>query len=380
MLKLDLPKYKTIESISSSSPDYISFSQGTVKISGTPPLIKEHIQKKLEGDSLDYYQYVGGIYPLRTKIAEKLSHTHNSFIKPEQVMISHGSIGGITALCLTLLKAGDEVIIPTPFYPSYRNIVLFSEATPVFVEGYSHAREVFLEKIMAARGEKTKMLILSNPSNPTGVCLSQAEVLALKEWCVRFGIYLISDEVYDNYIYEGCFTSFTPYVNESQFVIRVGSFSKDFAMSGWRVGYVVAQAALISNVIAIQDGTLCCPSVIGQQAALFALENHYLIEEQTQVVRRNRDLAFLHLSPLIERGIFSLIKPQAGIFFFIKTQERDSEKLVMDILEKVKVALVPGKDFGKTPEILSSIRFCFARREEVLLEGISSTVEQKFLA
>lgn len=120
MLKLDLPKYKTIESIASSSKEYISFSQGTVKISGTPALIKKHVQEKLESDILDYYPYVGGIYPLRTKIAEKISKNHNVLIRPEQVIISHGSIGGITAICLALLKEGDEVIIPTPFYPENR--------------------------------------------------------------------------------------------------------------------------------------------------------------------------------------------------------------------------------------------------------------------
>ncbi len=365
MLKLGLPKYKTIESISSSSEEYISFSQGTVKISGTPALIKQHIREKLESDSLDYYQYVGGIYPLRTKIAGKCG------VKPEQVIISHGSIGGITAICLTLLKQGDEVIIPTPFYPSYRNIILFSKAVPVYVEGYVQEKDSWrfdLDSIKQSATSKTKMIILSNPSNPTGVCLKREDLLLLKQWCEQKGIYLVSDEVYDNFIYEGEFHSFTPHVSDSEFVIRTGSFSKDFAMSGWRVGYIVAPEKLVASLIAVQDGTLCCPSVIGQHAALFALEHEHLIANQIQAVRRNRDLAWEQLQPLAEKGIFSFAKPQAGIFFFIKTPGSDSEDLVMDILHKAKVALVPGKDFGANSR--ASIRFCFARQEAVLIEGI----------
>lgn len=364
MLHLDLPKYKTIESISSKSVEFISFSQGTVKISGTPALIKEHIREKLESDCMDYYQYVGGIFPLRTKIAEKLSRQHDVLIKPEQVIISHGSIGGITAICLTLLRQGDEVIIPVPYYPSYRNIILFSKATPVFVDA---------DRIKEAATPKTKMLIISNPSNPSGNCMSREEMLDLKRWCEEKGIYLVSDEVYDNFIYEGDFHSFTPHVCSSDYILRTGSFSKDYAMSGWRVGYIVAPEKLVSNLIAVQDGTICCPSVIGQHAALFALENENLIKEQTNAVRRNRDLAWQMLQPLVKRGIFTFQKPQAGIFFFIKTQCVDSEELVMDILYKAKVALVPGKDFGASAK--SWIRLCFARPEAVLVEGIQRILD-----
>jgi aspartate/methionine/tyrosine aminotransferase len=373
MLKLDLPKYKTIESISSTSQEYISFSQGTVKISGTPALIKKHIQEKLEGDSLDYYQYVGGIYALRSKIADKLSKNHDVTIKPEQVIISHGSIGALTAICLTLLEAGDEVLVPAPFYPSYRNIILFSKATPVYVEGYimeQNAWSFDVERVKQAATSKTKMIILSNPSNPSGVCLSKKEILELKHWCEQKRIYLVSDEVYDNYIYDGDFNSFTPHVCNSDLIIRTGSFSKDYAMSGWRVGYIVAPEAFASRLIAVQDGTLCCPSVIGQHAALFALEHEYLIAEQTNAVRRNRDIAWQLLQPLVEKGIYSFIKPQAGIFFFINTTCSDSEEMVMDILHVAKVALVPGKDFGASKHARSSIRLCFARQENILIEGI----------
>jgi aspartate/methionine/tyrosine aminotransferase len=377
MLDLLLPKYKSIESISNSSPDYISFSQGTVKLGGTPQIIKDHIREKLLSDALDYYQYVGGIFALRSKIAEKLSKKEKMAVDPEQIIISHGAIGGITAICLMLLRSGDEVILPEPIYPSYRNIVLFSKAVPKFVQGYSreNGQWIFdLEAIQKTATPRTKMLILSNPSNPTGMVMDAETLKSLQQWCESKGIYLVSDEVYDHYIYDETFHSYTKCALTSDFVLRTGSFSKDYAMSGWRVGFIVAPKALASRLIAVQDGTLCCPSVVGQYAALCALEHEELIGEQVAIVRNNRDLSFELLQPLMEKGIFSISKPAAGIFHFIKTNEKDSEPLVMDILRKAKVALVPGKDFGGSPEASASIRLCFARQEPILRQGIERLV------
>ncbi len=109
---------------------------------------------------------------------------------------------------------------------------------------------------------------------------------------------------------------------------------------------------------------------VRQHAALFALEHEYLVVDQISAVRRNRDLAWELLQPLVEKGVFSFSKPQVGIFFFMETSFKDSEELVMDLLHKAKVALVPGRDFGISKQTCSSLRLCFARPEGVLREGI----------
>ncbi len=371
---LHLPRYKNIELISHSIDGCISLSQGAVKIGGTPQLIKEHIREILQSEVVDFYQYVGGILPLRQKIAKRISEIKGCCCETENIMITHGAIGGITAICLALLQSGDEVILPEPAYPSYRNIILFSKAHPIYVESYLREKNNWyfdLDAIKKKTTEKTKMIIISHPSNPTGMILQKESMIALREWCENKGIYLISDEVYDNYIYEGKFHSFTTDVLDSGLIMRTGSFSKDFAMSGWRIGFIVAPKSLITKFIAVQDGTLCCPSVVGQHAALFALEHEELIAEQVNVVKRNRDLSCELLKPLVDRGIFSFTKPQAGIFLFIKTGKPDSEPLVMDLLHKAHVALVPGKDFGNSEEAYASLRLCFARKEEVLREGLN---------
>ncbi len=374
MLVLTTPKYKTIESFVSRNSEYISFSQGAVKVGGTPQIIKDHIRELLKSDLVDYYQNVGGIFPLRVKIAEDLSLKFNRKYIPEQILITHGSIGGITNLCLSLLTNGDQVILPEPTYPSYQNIIKFSKAHPLFVPGFVEEQggwRLDSERIKEAVTPRTKMVILSNPSNPCGICLKTEDLLSLKNFCEFHRIYLILDEVYDNYIFEGSFSSGTPLVLESSFVVRTGSFSKDFAMSGWRIGYIVAPDSLIPHLMAVQDGTLCCPSVVGQHAALFALEHKELIENQVKIVKNNLALICKMIKPLVEQEILSYIKPEAGIFLFLKTQMSDSERLVMDILDKAKVALVPGKDFGLNKETHRYIRLCFARQEAIVLEGIT---------
>lgn len=368
-----MPRYKSIETIAKSSPDYISFSQGTVKVDGTPQVIKDYIRDLLQSDVVDYYQHVGGIYALRQQIANDLSFKFGCVFTPEHVIVTHGSIGGITNACLALLKTGDQVILPEPGYPSYCNIIKFAKAEPLLVQGFFREEEDWkfdVNAIIQAVTPRTKMIILSNPANPCGICLKEQDIVNLRNFCEKSGIYLVFDEVYDHFIYNGTFCSGTPFVLESELMIRTGSFSKDFAMSGWRIGYLVASPSLILNLTAVQDGTLCCPSVIGQHAALFALQHKELIESQVKTVKNNLDLICHLLEPLVENEIFSYAKPQAGIFLFIKTPFIDSENLVMDILRKEKVALVPGKDFGSCADAFSHLRLCFARQESVVREGM----------
>lgn len=373
MLQLTLPRYKKIEALSKESKDCISFSQGAVKVGGTPQVIKDHVKHLLAEDCVDYYQNVGGIYPFRQKIAQVLSEKFQRAFAPDSILVTHGSIGGITNLCLALLKQGDEVILPEPTYPSYQNIVRFSKGVPVFVQGFIEERGAWrfdLASIVNAATARTKMIILPNPSNPLGVCLKKSEIEELIDFCENSRIYLVLDEVYDHYIYEGEFHSGTPYVFDHKYVVRTASFSKDFAMSGWRIGYVVASQKLIAGLMTIQDGTLCCPNVVGQYAALFALQNQHLIEQQVRIVKSNLELTCQMLQPLVARQMISYVKPQAGIFLFLNTGLEDSEPLVWDILEKARVALVPGKDFGIAPKTASYVRLCFAREQGLMQEGL----------
>lgn len=375
MIHLDQPEYKKIEFIAQAGTNYISFSQGALRTGGVPPDIKEHARTILLTDRADYYCHALGIRPLREKLATTLSQRHNSNISIENIMVSHGSVNGISAVCLMLLHVGDEVLLPEPTYPTYFNIVKLAKATPKYTNAYLETTvngvsrwALDLEGIKRATTDKTRMIIIANPSNPCGVCLTLDELMQLKQWCELRGIYLIIDEVYDNYIFsETTFNSATRLVPDSELIIRTGSFSKDFAMSGWRVGFVVAPPSLIRNLMGAQDGLICCPSVIGQYAALYALDHKELMIPQIQQVHSNHARTCQLLEPLVEAELISYVKPDAGFFMFLRTNEPDSMPLVTTILNQSQVALVPGKDFG--PSGYPYIRLCFARPPQVIDEG-----------
>ncbi len=387
MITLQTPMFKKIEAQSQATPDCISFSQGALRVGGVPAEIREHVRELLKTDKADYYVNAVGIMPLREKIAEYLEAHHGAAINPQHVLITHGSVGGLTTTLLGLLNAGDEVILPAPTYPVYQNIVKMAKATPVFVDAI-FTQQISdgtlswlcdLDRIKAAVTQKTKMIIIANPSNPTGVTLGKQDVLALKDFCEKNKIYFVSDEVYEHFVFEGEFYSATELVARSEYVIRVGSFSKNFSMSGWRVGFVVAPAHMIDTFAALQSATICCPSAIAQHAVLYALEHPELMIGQTAMVKQARDIAYQGLQPLVKKGILSVAYPQASFYLFVKTPEKDCTDMVMDILNTAKVALAPGTDFG--PFSAGYFRLCYARDPKLVQEGIArlvSYLEKRF--
>ncbi len=381
MISLQTPMFKKIEAHAQATPDCISFSQGALRVGGVPKEIREHVRELLMTDKADYYVNAMGIMPLREKIAQYLEAQHGAAINPQHVFITHGSVGGLTTCLLGLLNAGDEVILPAPTYPVYQNIVKMAKAVPVFVDAIFTQQisdgtltwSCDLDRIKAAVTPKTKMIIIANPSNPTGVTLGKNDVIALKDFCEQHKIYFVSDEVYEHFVFEGEFYSATPLVQNSEYVIRIGSFSKNFSMSGWRIGFVVAPAHMIDAFAALQSASICCPSAAGQHAVLYALEHPELMAEQMAVVKQDREIAYQGLQPLVKKGILSVAYPQSGFYLFIKTPEKDCTEMVMDILKTAKVALAPGTDFG--PFSAGYFRLCFARDPKLVHEGIARLVK-----
>jgi len=376
MIKLQTPVFKKIEEQAQSMQDCISFSQGALRVGGVPGRIREYAQEILKTDKADYYVNGLGIMPLRQEIAENLQKKYGTTINPEHVFVTHGGIGGLNTICLALLNAGDEVILPAPTYPVYQNVIKASKAIPVFVDAsftsvYENGANEWVfdfDRVKSAVTSKTKMIIIPNPSNPAGMSLGKNDVLAIKEFCESNKIYFVSDEVYEHFVFEGEFYSATPLVAKSEYVLRVGSFSKNFSMSGWRVGFVVSPAHMMSTFSAIQSATICCPAAISQYAAIYALGHPELMDEQIAIVKLDRELAYNGLQPLVKQGILSVAYPKSGFYLFVKTSEKDCSEMVMDILHKAKVALAPGKDFG--PFSTDFFRLCYARDPKLVQEGI----------
>ncbi len=370
MLQLKLSGIKHIESFARNDSNIISLSQGGLKVGGIPAHVKEEIKKILNREELDYYASPEGILPLREKIARQLSTKYTTPLSTQNIIITHGCSGALSTIMLTLLEHGDEVIIPQPNYPAYKNLALLAKAQPVFVPGFDDdiSNYISLDHIKKATTTKTKMIVLSNPCNPTGALVNKQKLVELISWCEKKGIYLVTDEVYDDYIFDGKFNSITPHITSSRFLVRVASFSKNLSMSGWRIGYMVIPEHLFTALNAAHDSLFVCPSVIGQYVALFALKDRSIIENFHMYVRSNRDFVCKALAPLAEKNTISFSQPSAGFYLFVKTQEKDTTQRCMDILQKAQVATVPGISFGLNGG--SYIRLCYARRHDILEEGI----------
>ena len=381
MLEIPMSGIKKIEEIVKAGKpnEYISLSQGSIKVGGIPELVKQHVAGLLKTDLTDYYESCWGLKTLREKISTVLSARYNTTITVQQTLPTHGAIGGLTLLYLTLLKEGDEVIIPEPAYPAYSILAKASRSTAVFVScsknnpdgSVSFALDV--EKIKAATTDKTKMIVFSNPWNPLGIIVPPAIMNELVAWCELKKIYLVIDDAYRDYIFEGAYESAIPLVSKSEWVVCVNTFSKNMAMSGWRVGYLVVPEKLSSALAGMQDALLNCLNNTAQYAAIFALDHPELTDTFHKQILINRDMTTSMLQPLVDRGIISFNEPHGGFFLFMKTEQADATDLCMSILNSAKVGLIPGSSFG--PSGAPFLRLCYARETEVLEEGLKRLVK-----
>lgn len=370
-----MPEIKKIEALAQQL-QAVSFAQAALRVGGVHQDIKQFVQKVLDTDKADYYQSVIGLKELREKIASTLSAKHAVSLSFDNIIISHGSVGAFASLCAALLEVGDEVLIPEPTYPTYKNTVTFFKGSPIRVPAFMAVEqksgtlswELDVEYLKKAVTSRTKMLVFPNPVNPLGMIISPEVLKELVAWCESHAIYLIVDEVYDDYIFSGDFHSITPFVASSRFVIRLGSFSKNFAMSGWRVGYAVVPAELVMPLMTVQDVLLCCPNVPAQYAALYALDHHETTAQAYALVEQSRKLVIDALEPLKHAKKLSYQIPDAGFCIFLKTNEADASDLALDMLYKAKVALVPGIDFGQ--HTAGFLRLCYARFPEVTRKGL----------
>jgi aspartate/methionine/tyrosine aminotransferase len=375
MLQIPLSGIKRIEEVVNSSPEYISFSQGALRTGGIPTPVKNFVKTVLDTTKTDSYGSSFGLKDLREKIAEVYSEKYSNKILPNQVLPTHGGIGALSLVFLSQLEPGDEVIIPEPAYPAYAILTQVARCKPVFVSCLKESGfewELNIDKIKAATTSKTKIIVFSNPTNPTGHIVPKSTILELLDWCEQKNIYLVVDEAYRDYIFDDTYESVLSFIGKSEKLILINSFSKNMAMSGWRIGYLIAHENLIPGLVRLQDAILNCLNNTAQYAAYYAVTRFDLVSELAGKVRQGKDVAIKSLQPLVDKGIFSYHMPQGGFFLFLKTEHKDATDLCINILNKAKVGLVPGGEFGVTGKPF--MRLCFARDAHVVQEGIDRLI------
>ncbi|MDR3559390.1 MAG: aminotransferase class I/II-fold pyridoxal phosphate-dependent enzyme [Candidatus Pacebacteria bacterium] len=375
---LKLSVIKQMELRASKFPDVISLAQGVPSFD-TPECVKRRVERAMRDGVTAKYSLSPGLPELRELVEQKLAEENMFYDFEKEIIVTAGSIEGITATIMAITNPGDEIIIPEPTYTSYREVIILAGCTPVFVplnEEKGWALE--LEKYEAAITSKTKAIFYCNPNNPTGTIYTEEQLRQLAKLAEKYNLYLISDEVYKDFIFERLaerkkIFSLAEIPELRKRVIRLFSFSKSYAMTGWRVGYLHSDESIVKEILKVHDSLVTCAPVVSQYAAMGALE---MAEKDIAHFRREyqkrRDLICARLDKF--KNVFEYVQPTSAYYVFPKIIKKDisfgsydcpdslSWKFALYLLEKAQVAVVPGVAFGPNGE--DHVRMSFGRSEK----------------
>lgn len=332
----------------------------------TPQCIKDAACKALN-DGHTHYTHSLGILELREAICEHYFNKYNVSVDPDQVVISSGTSPAMFVMFAALLEKGDQVIISDPHYACYPNYIRFVQGEPVTVpvyeqDGFQYRPEAIAEKITA----KTKAVFINSPSNPTGNLLSKNRMQAIVDVAFKNGLpHIISDEIYHGLVYEGQEHSILEFT-DTAFVFN--GFSKLYAMTGLRLGYMIAPRPFIRAIQKVQQNFFISANAMVQMAGIAALkEAHDDVAKMKDIYNKRRRFMIQRLKAM---GLGITVEPTGAFYVFanVKHKSIDSYKLAFDILEKAHVGVAPGIDFGQNGE--GYLRFSYATSMENIAEGM----------
>jgi aspartate aminotransferase len=338
----------------------ISFAAGEPDFDTDKRIIDEAYASMLKGET--HYTSSLGLYELRERIAEKVNNENNIPAGSENVIIIPTKFA-IYAALISIIEYNDEVLIHDPYWVSYESQVKLTGAKPIFFRLTEHF-SLDIEDLTSKISSRTKAIIINTPNNPTGAVFSRDEIKALVDLARDYNLYIISDEIYEKLIYEGEHVSPASYDPER--VIVVNGFSKAFAMTGWRIGYAVANKNIIGRMEKFVQHTLTCLPAFIQRAAVKALDlGAEIYEKYREEYRRRRDFLISELNNI---NNLEISKPMGTFYLFPKYKiNMNSEDLAKLLLEREKVLVVPGSSFGKNGEY--HFRISFATSMSSLREG-----------
>ncbi|WP_456475486.1 pyridoxal phosphate-dependent aminotransferase [Candidatus Pyrohabitans sp.] len=331
---------------------------------GIPDESKKAIISGLAED-FTHYTPNKGIEELRSAIAVKLREENGIEASDEDIIVTSGASEALHLAILALVEPGDEVLMPSPGFVSYSPLVRLAGGVPVeYVVGESTAFEPRVEELEGKLSNRTKLIIVNSPSNPTGAVFSRRTVREIARLAESEGLALLSDEVYEKIIYEGEHHSFARYYRDT---ITVNGFSKSYAMTGLRLGYVHAPSEAIEEMLKIHQYIQASVVSLSQLAALAALrrgEEH--VREMVERFKQRRDLIMKEIEEL--PGV-TCLSPRGAFYAFPNfSAHGSSQELAMRLLKHAKVVVTPGTAFGSAGE--GYLRFSFATAEENIIEGM----------
>jgi aspartate aminotransferase len=358
--------------------DVISLSIGEPDFN-TPEIIKEAGKKAID-DNYTHYPPVPGYADLREAISKKFKRDNNLDYKPEQIVVSTGAKQSIFQTVMALVNPGDEVIIPAPYWVSYKEIVKVAEAKTVFIEtNLENNFKVTAKQLEEHITPKTKLIMFSSPSNPTGMLYTKEELKSIADVLVKHPhVFVMADEIYEHINFEGKHESIAQFDYIKEQIITVNGVAKGFAMTGWRIGFIGAPLKIAQACNKLQGQVTSATCSIAQRATISAMEldptkSKDIINMRNKFLER-RDLMYKLLKEIPD---IEVILPQGAFYFFPKVNAyygksygkytiNNSNDLAMYLLYEANVALVPGVAFGDD----NCIRFSYATSNELLIEAV----------
>lgn len=356
--------------------DIISLGAGEPDFD-TPAFIRDAAKAALDAGETRYTS-ASGTPALRRSVCDFLRREKGLTYRPDQVLICTGAKQALLNAFVAMLNPGDEVILPAPCWVSYPEMIAMAGGKAVWVEATEAEGFVPpIERIRAAVTERTKAILLNSPNNPTGAVWTREQLLAVGQLAVEKNIYLISDEIYDQLVYDGAeavsVASLSPAIYAR--TLMVNGWSKAYAMTGWRLGYAAGPKALIAAMGAYQSHATGNPNAIAQAAGLAALEgDQRCVREMAAAFARRREMV---LSLLAEMPYVSAFRPQGAFYVLLNVKElmgkriggreiHGSVELAEMLLEYAQIAVVPGAPFGAE----GYVRLSYAAADDRLREAM----------
>ncbi len=342
-----------------------------------PPHVVEAAVRASRDPAVHRYTAVGGLAELKRAIADSYERDHGVRPGPEEILVTNGGKHAVAAVMLTLLDPGDEVLLPAPYWTTYPEAVSLAGGTPVPVladaqQGY----KVSVELLESARTSATRMLVLNSPSNPTGAVYTPAEIRRIGEWADRAGLMVLSDEIYEHFVYDGSrpasIRSLCPGLADRCLVVN--GVAKSYAMTGWRVGWIIGPADLVQAATRLQSHTTSNVANVAQHAAVSALDGGLDVVHRMRAAFDSRRRT---ISAMIEQTVGLECPELSGAFYAFPSvagllagapggRFASSTALAEHLLEEAEVAVVPGEAFGAP----GHVRLSYALSDADLVEGM----------
>jgi aminotransferase len=350
----------------------VSLGQGVPSFA-TPPHIVDAVSRTLREDPASgKYSLQPGMPALRKAIASVLDREKGLSYSPEsEIAVTVGAMEALLCAILAFVDRGDEVILPAPCYASHIEQVQLAEGVPVFASLRRADWSLDAEAVRRAITPRTKAIVLCSPGNPTGAVFDEADMAAVCELAMAHDLLVISDETYDYVTYGRPMpTSPATYPGMRERTVVINSFSKKYALTGWRVGYMAAAEPLMADLHKIHDASAICAPTPAQHAALAALSGPQdVVDEMRQALNRRRDLCCRRLDEL--RDYFDYVAP-AGAFYIMahyKFTDAPSMEVATRLIEEARAITIPGGSFGPGGE--GHLRLSFGGEESEIEEAFA---------